>query len=79
MKSRTHIIDESTFPACPLATFKTFEEYARVKILISGLILDRIALSPDDELAFSMSFLANDLMKALFDIDMSRNRVEEDI
>ena len=79
MKARTHIIDESTFPASPLASFRTFEEYARVKILISGLILERIALVPEAELAYAMAILSNDLMKALFDIDMGRGQVEEEI
>ena len=44
------------------ATFGTFEEYAKVKILISGLILDRIALVPENELAHGMADLSNDLM-----------------
>ena len=79
MKARSHIIDDSTFPAGPLATFNTFEEYAKVKILISGLILDRIALVPENVLAYAMALLSNDLMKYLFDIDMGRNQVEEEI
>ena len=79
MQARTHIIDDLTFPSAPLATFATFEEYAKIKILISGLILDRIALVPENELAHAMAVLSNDLMKYLFDIDLGRNKVEEDI
>ena len=46
MQARTHIIDDLTFPSAPLATFATFEEYAKIKILISGLILDRAPPNP---------------------------------